>query len=222
VLTRPYCSLSTGYSGKFLLPFVGACTICRGAFFFQEQERIPSAIPPPSLGGGPLWAQGGGGSVCETLPSAAIRVAFAPVVVVAASASVVQGPYLKDLGIVMSECRQSFPKLSSSWSPPIELRRRRPLLAAPPSSSRRRAGCPEGYTPSTICVVVSPRAGACSPRRCCLPRRRRRLEEGLGATFRSFRFLHMACPLDSGQSRRPSGRGTFKTVRTGFWPWLSG
>ena len=40
----------------------------------------------------------------------------------------------------------------------MKLRRRRPLLAAPPLSSRRRAGCPEGYTLSTICVVVYPRA----------------------------------------------------------------
>ena len=42
----------------------------------------------------------GGGKMCQALPSAATRVAFAPVVAVVAFASVVEGPYLKDLEVL--------------------------------------------------------------------------------------------------------------------------
>ena len=47
----------------------------------------------------------GGGKMCQALPSAATRVAFAQVAVVVAFASVVHGPYLKDLGLVGRSCQ---------------------------------------------------------------------------------------------------------------------
>ena len=69
MLNRPYFSLTTGDSGKFLLPFVEARTICRGALR-QEQQRCNSTPGSPPTG-----------------PIASVVVAFT---------SVLHGPYLND------------------------------------------------------------------------------------------------------------------------------